>query len=948
MCIFVILFLVQGVLLSTIRAEDKVRLVSDGTIASQGRVEVMHNGNWGTLCDTGWDLEDANIVCRQLGYDGAQAAPEKAMFGEGTGRIWMSNVQCVGNESVITDCEHDGWGISDCFDHSKDASVVCNQIVRLVGGPSGREGLVQVYYNKTWGWVCDDQWNKQGADVVCRELGYTGSSTFYTSTAIDISKEETWLNNPRCAGNENSLFSCPHDGWGSHSCLNNENTGVRCIAPQVRFAGDSSFHGRVEVFYSGLWGTVCDQWWNLQSARVICRQLGFGGAVAARPWSAFGTGKGVIWMNHVQCTGDESSIADCFFNGWGIDSCLLHHIQDASAVCHQTVRLVNGPSTREGLVQVYFNDAWRPACDNKWSKQNADVVCKMLGYTGSYPSHGQVVVDLDNNTTWLNNVRCLGNERSLLLCAHDGWRRQHCPSNKQATVVCTGPEVRLVNGDSSYRGRVEVLHNGIWGTVCNYHWDLRDANVACRHLGHEKAETATDPLQNTQSAFEKLLRAISGGGAVWLSYVQCVGKEFSLSECRHSGWGQNFCSHNEDASVVCSHQVATVAKPRMISSGLQSISLRWNPSKSRSYRVQIHANDSQGWREVLCYGSMVVGSCEVTSTMATVNGLQPSSTYFFRIQPASGTVSPTSVAMKTRSLAIPDRPFFKAHTTSTITVGWKTVLLQSTIYKLEVKLHQIPEWRDAVCTNSTSPGRCIVEKSYATMTGLNGSAIYHFRVYAIFNGAKSEPSMPSIGLSPQGQQALPQIDQNISSNTISCDRQTKCTLFCHASSKGPVRYTWTKDGKSLKSSDAIIVNNVLVINPRTKGDYGLYVCKVENEAGGVELEINVTENSGRMARFSKTKEIHGEYKRMRLLPAVIVLCFALCIVSVVIFWLMWRKKVMSTNTKEQETELETRVSSFENTSRASEGDPNASHEYQKLESVNVLYAGRQEMSYEEI
>lgn len=49
-----------------------------------------------------------------------------------------------------------------------------------------------------------------------------------------------------------------------------------------------------------------------------------------------------------------------------------------------------------------------------------------------------------------------------------------------------------------------------------------------------------------------------------------------------------------------------------------------------------------------------------------------------------------------------------------------------------------------------------------------------------------------------------------------------------------------------------------MINPRSKGDYGLYVCKVENEAGGVELEMNVTENSGSTAPFSTTTKIKGK------------------------------------------------------------------------------------------
>lgn len=104
-----------------------------------------------------------------------------------------------------------------------------------------------------------------------------------------------------------------------------------------------------------------------------------------------------------------------------------------------------------------------------------------------------------------------------------------------------------------------------------------------------------------------------------------------------------------------------------------------------------------------------------------------------------------------------DRPFFKDHTSSTITVGWTPILLSSTIYKLEVQLHQSQEWRNTECTTSISPGRCIVETSYATVTGLNGSAVYYFRVYAILNGAKGGPSMPSVGLSLQGQQGASEL-----------------------------------------------------------------------------------------------------------------------------------------------------------------------------------------------
>ena len=103
-----------------------VRL-ADGSTSYEGRVEVYHNGEWGTVCDDGWDLNDAQVVCRQLGYDltnNTITIRGSAYYGQGSGQILLNNVNCVGNESTIEDCSHDGWGIHDCF-HREDAGVKC-------------------------------------------------------------------------------------------------------------------------------------------------------------------------------------------------------------------------------------------------------------------------------------------------------------------------------------------------------------------------------------------------------------------------------------------------------------------------------------------------------------------------------------------------------------------------------------------------------------------------------------------------------------------------------------------------------------------------------------------------------------------------------------------------------------------------------------------------------
>lgn len=90
----------------------------------EGRVEVFQNGTWGRVCGYSWDLKDAKVVCRELGFPGDHAAYRQAFFGKGNGPIWMDNVRCTGNEISLAECTHRGyWRGNDC--HYEDASVMC-------------------------------------------------------------------------------------------------------------------------------------------------------------------------------------------------------------------------------------------------------------------------------------------------------------------------------------------------------------------------------------------------------------------------------------------------------------------------------------------------------------------------------------------------------------------------------------------------------------------------------------------------------------------------------------------------------------------------------------------------------------------------------------------------------------------------------------------------------
>ena len=127
-CIYVYTVFHLNAILQSMFADQttSVRLVTaDGASSNEGRLELYYNNTWGTVCDEGWNITDAHVVCRMLGYPFALQYRTSAYYGEGSDPVWMSGLSCTGRENNITDCYHNGFTTSSHCSHSNDVGVVC-------------------------------------------------------------------------------------------------------------------------------------------------------------------------------------------------------------------------------------------------------------------------------------------------------------------------------------------------------------------------------------------------------------------------------------------------------------------------------------------------------------------------------------------------------------------------------------------------------------------------------------------------------------------------------------------------------------------------------------------------------------------------------------------------------------------------------------------------------
>ncbi|KAM6107460.1 antigen WC1.1-like [Phoenicopterus ruber ruber] len=531
----------------------------------------------GQELDHSLELVVAQLVTVALSYPqgiaNLQGAPEDG------GPAWplRDSFHCDGTEAHLTQCPVITLGASPCS-HGNNAAVICSgsasfASLRLVGGGSRCDGRVEILQRGTWGRVLDDEWDMQEASVVCRQLRCGEAGRAYNPPKPERGTGPVGLRGVRCTGHEANLTLCntslPESALAAGVV---EDVGVICWgSQQVRLVnGAGRCAGRVEIYYQGSWGTVCDDGWDLSDAAVVCRQLGCGGAVEAVGSARFGEGSGQIWLDGVNCSGAEAALWDCPAGAWGQHDC--GHKEDAGVVCSEFValRLENSDGC-SGRLQVFYNGTWGSVCSNAMTLDTVSLACKELGCGDGGSLETRLPYGKVSGPAWLDNVQCGEKTSSFWQCPSNPWDVQSCEDLRDETqITCNGrrPEmppdslapcpnsmnctdrekIRAVGGEDGCSGRVEVWHRGSWGTVCDDSWDMQDAEVACRQLGCGPAVSALHG-----AAFGM------GQGPIWLEQVECRGTESSLQDCWARLGDGHACRHKEDAAVRCS--VPTRGRP---------------------------------------------------------------------------------------------------------------------------------------------------------------------------------------------------------------------------------------------------------------------------------------------------------------------------------------------------------------------------------------------------
>ncbi|KAM4689919.1 T-cell differentiation antigen CD6-like, partial [Rhinophrynus dorsalis] len=300
---------------------------------------------------------------------------------------------------------------------------------RLAGEEDPCQGAVQMMSQDSWLHVCNEFWDSALSALVCRELdcGQPEEQHHLERQTLNDNETSQFIRINCC--NKESLNYCNITHVTGEHCPGP--AVVRCADPPIlRLSGGGSpCEGRVELFLDGLWGSVCDDGWDVLDAHVTCQQLHCGSALQAIGGSHFGPGPSHIYFEQVNCAGVERLLWEC-------PAKVEHDCSNqehAGVICteHRAVRLQGPPGSCAGRVEVYMNGVWGTVCNSPWFSDDSEMLCRTLG-CGSFVNQ----TSHDHSLSTFVGFVCPDNVASLWDCRAHSKNRNICAESRALGLVC--------------------------------------------------------------------------------------------------------------------------------------------------------------------------------------------------------------------------------------------------------------------------------------------------------------------------------------------------------------------------------------------------------------------------------------------------------------------------------------------------------------------------------
>ncbi|XP_064631016.1 lysyl oxidase homolog 2-like [Lineus longissimus] len=259
--------------------------------------------------------------------------------------------------------------------------------------------------------------------------------------------------------------------------------------------GKDDSEGNVVIYHLSQWGNICDDYWNIWAGLVVCRQLGFQGAKNVTTRGHFKTiMERKIWMDNVECKGDEEHVKDCRFNGWGQHNCdateaagvvckkekpgttaaptdtsLQNDAPVRKALKYKIVGLGGGSeNSDDGYLLVDVNGRKGTICADHWTLKEAQVACQQLGKHYASMAYKSNIFGGGDEEKVLAGITCEGHENKLSECFH-----------KQVLDEVECPKKRLVAGVSCTKVLPDLIPDAALIETTTYIQDRPLFYMAC-------------------------------------------------------------------------------------------------------------------------------------------------------------------------------------------------------------------------------------------------------------------------------------------------------------------------------------------------------------------------------------------------------------------------------------------------------------------------------------